>query len=171
MAAGVKPDLRQVDFRQLPVYFAERFDAVLCLNSSIAEMPSDEAAVEAFTSMHAVLCPGGVLVLSQGTSDRQWNERLRFSLAMIVRISPDCSSLTTSTPRIATRDTTYWTSAVKRMVLNSPRGTVTCTCCCGTTKSGSYWPPDSRLIDFFGSFSGEPYDRLASDRIVTVAYG
>jgi hypothetical protein len=44
-------------------------------------MPDDEQVVVAFKSMREVLREGGILVLTQGTSDKQWRAKPRFILA------------------------------------------------------------------------------------------
>ena len=75
---GLEIPLHQVDYRQLPPYFAHPFDAVMCLSSSILHMPDEEQVRCAFQSMRGVLRKGGILVLTQGTSDRQWREKPRF---------------------------------------------------------------------------------------------
>ncbi len=80
-AAGAAIPTIQADFRELPRHFSESFDAVVCLATSIGEVRDDHEALRAFRSMRAVLRDGGILVLDQGTSDRQWNERPRFLLA------------------------------------------------------------------------------------------
>ncbi len=72
------PDLHQADYRHLPRHFRRRFDAVTCLSSSILHMPDDLEVVRAFDSMGSVLQDGGILVLTQGTTDRQWQEKPRF---------------------------------------------------------------------------------------------
>ena len=78
----VRVPLHRVDYRELPGYFSQLFDAVVCLSSSILHMPDDTQVARAFKSMHQVLRDGGVLVLTQGTTDRQWRERPRFVLAV-----------------------------------------------------------------------------------------
>jgi glycine/sarcosine N-methyltransferase len=79
---GLDAPLHRVDYRQLPEHFQERFDAVVCLSSSILHMPDEAQARRAFESMRGVLRPGGILVLTQGTTDRQWREKPRFILAV-----------------------------------------------------------------------------------------
>jgi len=81
-AYDLKVPLRQADYRELPRHFEQPVDAVVCLSSSILHMPDDEQALRAFRSMQAVLRPGGILVLTQGTTDRQWQEKPRFILAV-----------------------------------------------------------------------------------------
>lgn len=70
--------LYKVDFRKLPENFEQRFDAVVCLSSSILHMPNDDEVLHAFRSMHEVLKENGILVLTSGTSDYQWNKKPRF---------------------------------------------------------------------------------------------
>lgn len=79
---GLDIPLHQVDYRDLPQHFAQHVDAVVCLSSSILHMPNDEQVLRAFRSMRGVLRPGGILVLTQGTTDRQWQEKPRFVLAL-----------------------------------------------------------------------------------------
>lgn len=74
--------LLQCDYRELPQYFQHPFDAVVCLSSSLLHMPDEYQTLRAVHSMSAVLRPGGILVLTQGTSDRQWREKPRFILAV-----------------------------------------------------------------------------------------
>ncbi len=68
----------QVDYRELPFNCARDFDAVLCLYSSILEMPDESNPVRALVSMRDILRDGGILVLSTGISDRTWREKRRF---------------------------------------------------------------------------------------------
>jgi SAM-dependent methyltransferase len=79
---GLELPLHQVDYRHLPECFGRTFDAVVCLSSAILHMPDETEASKAFRSMAGVLRPGGILVLTQGTSDRQWREKPRFLLAL-----------------------------------------------------------------------------------------
>ena len=81
-AAGLRIPLHQVDYRELPEHFEQRFDAVVCLSSSILHMPDEDEALRALQSMRAVLSEGGIVVLTQGTTDRQWREKPRFILAV-----------------------------------------------------------------------------------------
>ena len=79
--AGIEVPLHQVDYRTLPQHFGTRFDVVTCLSSSLLHMEDDDQVFLALRSMRAVLRRGGILVLSQGTTDRQWTEKPRFVLA------------------------------------------------------------------------------------------
>jgi SAM-dependent methyltransferase len=77
-ARGMGIPLHQTDFRELPHHFSERFDAVVCLSSSLLEAGEEDQALRALRSMHGVLRDGGLLVISQGTTDKQWTEKPRF---------------------------------------------------------------------------------------------
>jgi ubiquinone/menaquinone biosynthesis C-methylase UbiE len=75
---GVQVPLAQVDYRELPDHFSECFDAVLCLSTSLLEAGDKGEIQRALQSMNGVLCDNGILVLSQGTTDKQWRARPRF---------------------------------------------------------------------------------------------
>jgi SAM-dependent methyltransferase len=75
---GVEIPLYKVDYRILPENFEQRFDVVVCLSSSILHMPNEKEVLLAFRSMHEVLRENGILVLTSGTSDYQWNKKPRF---------------------------------------------------------------------------------------------
>ena len=79
--AGLNVPLHRADYRELPAHFAQPFEAVVCLSSSLLHMPDEAQALRALTSMGAALRPGGLLVLTQGTTDRQWRDKPRFLLA------------------------------------------------------------------------------------------
>jgi glycine/sarcosine N-methyltransferase len=69
---SVKVPLQKADYRELPQHFNRQFDAVVCLSSSILHMPNESETLRAFRSMRDVLRDGGILVLTQGTTDKQW---------------------------------------------------------------------------------------------------
>ena len=70
--------LAGVDYRELPDRYTERFDAVLCLSTSILEAGDQSEILRALRSMHGALRSEGLLVLSQGTTDKQWEAKPRF---------------------------------------------------------------------------------------------
>ncbi len=67
-----------VDYRELHLHYAREFDAVVCLSSSICEMPEHSDVIQAFASMRNVLRDGGILVVSSGISDMTWRQKPRF---------------------------------------------------------------------------------------------
>lgn len=77
-AAGVEVPLVRTDFRELPKHFDEPFDAAVCLSTSLPHLHEDEEILKALDSMRSVLREGGLLVLDQGMTDRQWAEKPHF---------------------------------------------------------------------------------------------
>jgi len=165
--AGIEVPLHQIDYRELPLHFRTPFDAVTCLSSSILHMASDEQVLLAFRSMRAVLRPGGILVLTQGTTDRQWAEKPRFILAA------DTIEFT----RLFVID--YLGTGARYNVVDINRG--------GDGSELEVWSVDyphillqddqRRLlqaagfasIQFFGSYRFGPYDKEASPMLIAVA--
>lgn len=79
---GLSMPLVQLDYRELHQNFYKKFDAVVCLSSSIFHMQDDIEVKKALSSMHQVLRKNGILILTQGTTDKQWKEKPRFILAV-----------------------------------------------------------------------------------------
>jgi glycine/sarcosine N-methyltransferase len=77
-AAGVDVPLLRSGFRDLPGRFGGSFGAVVCLSTSLPHLRDDVEILEALRSMRGVLRDGGLLVLDQGMTDRQWAKRPRF---------------------------------------------------------------------------------------------
>lgn len=160
--------LRQIDYRELPRHYDRLFDAVMCLSSSIDHMPDEIEAVRAFASMRGVLREGGVLALTQGTTDRQWAEKPRFILAAdepghtrlfvldyldggssrynILDILRDGEK-----PRLE-----VWSASFARIYLRDDQERL--------LREAGF-----NNITFYGSYSFEPYDKAASNHLITVA--
>ena len=79
-AAGIEVPLHRLDYRDLPGHFDRPFDAVVCLSGSLLEAADEAEMLGALRSMHTVLRQDGLLVLTQGMTDRLWRERPRFIL-------------------------------------------------------------------------------------------
>jgi glycine/sarcosine N-methyltransferase len=77
---GASIPLHKVDYRVLHKNFKQKFDAVTCLSSSILHMPDKKEIIRAFLSMQRVLRENGILVITQGTTDKQWKMKPRFIL-------------------------------------------------------------------------------------------
>lgn len=185
-AIGLKIPLAEVDYRELPDHYgsatagsdpADRgappgapFDAVACLSSSILHMPDGRETLRALDSMRDVLRPGGILVLTQGTSDRQWADKPRFILA-------------TNTPeltRLFVID--YAGRGARYNIVDIWRGGDG-----GLEGELKVWGMDypqvllrddyARLLGvagfhgvaFYGDYDREPYDKAASQRLIIVA--
>lgn len=74
--------LKNVDFRILPEHYNIRFDAVLCLTTSLPQLLDECEIVRGLQCMHRVLKPDGILVLSQGLTDKQLESQVRFAPAV-----------------------------------------------------------------------------------------
>ncbi len=165
--AGLTVPLHCVDYRELPQQIEGKFDAVVCLSSSILHMPDDTEVLHAFRSMRGVLRDGGILVLTQGTTDKQWKEQPRFILAI------DSQDLT----RLFVID--YLNQGARYNVLDIERSE--------SDNGLKVWSVEyprillkgdlERLLHdsgfgsmvFYGSFLLDPYDKKTSDRLIVVA--
>jgi SAM-dependent methyltransferase len=165
--AGIEAPLHQVDYRALPERFSTRFDAVTCLSSSLLHMEDDDQALLALGSMRAVLRRGGILVLSQGTTDRQWAEKPRFILA----------ANTAEFSRLFVID--YLDAGARYNIVDIRRG--------GAGEELEVWSVEyprvllhddqDRLlraagfspVEFYGSYRFEPYDKEESRTLIAVA--
>jgi len=74
---GVERPLIRADFRELP-YADQAFDVVLCLTTSLPHLPHERDVALALSSMGRVLRRGGMLVLSQGITDKLLLQQPRF---------------------------------------------------------------------------------------------
>lgn len=164
---GVVVPLHKVDYRELPRYFDRQFDAVMCLSSSILHMPTEAEVLRAFESMREVLREGGTLVLTQGTTDKQWKEKPRFILAVNER---DFTRLFVidyiaegarynildihHTDKV--RDFEVWSVEYSRIYLMDDQEKL--------LKASGF-----EMVEFYGSYRLEPYEKQTSDRLITVA--
>lgn len=164
---GLSLPLHLADYRDLPSHFAERFDAVACLSTSLEHMPDDQQALAALRSMRAVLREGGVLVLEQGFTDSLWSLKPASLPVVATRdISRrfDLDYLGGRDLRITIVDTVVspahadvapW-SGVLHLLLKDDQERL-------LAEAGF------RSVEFYGGFSFEPYDTSSSERLVTVA--
>jgi glycine/sarcosine N-methyltransferase len=164
---GIEIPLHRVDYRELPQHFAHPFDAVTCLSSSILHMPDEAQVLRAFESMRGVLRPGGILVLTQGTSDRQWREKPRFIPAVN---EPDFTRLFVidyagegATYHILdihhsdeVRDFRVWSITYPRMILRDDQERL--------LKAAGF-----ATVTCYGNYRFQPYDTQTSQRLIVVA--
>jgi glycine/sarcosine N-methyltransferase len=159
--------LLRADYRELPQYFDRQFGAVACLSTSILEMPDETNVILAFKSMLGVLRKGGVLILTQGTTDKQWRQKPRFIPAVNTK----------KFSRIFVID--YFEKGARYNILDIYHS--------DETTDFKVWSIDfkhvllrddlDRLlkasgfsqIDFFGTYQFEPYNKAESDQLITVA--
>jgi len=163
---GIEIPLHQADYCELPHHFDRQFDAVVCLSSAILHMPTKEQVIRAFESMRDVLRKGGILVLTQGTTDKQWQEKPRFILAINDR---DFTRLFVidykdqgarynildihHTAKI--RDFKVWGTEYKIYLRDDQEKLLQAS--------------DFEIIDFYANYHFEPYKKQTSNRLITVA--
>jgi SAM-dependent methyltransferase len=80
--AGITVLTKQADFRYLEDVWNEKFDAVLCMTQAIAHLHTREDLLTAFKSMRQRLNNGGILIMTQGTTDLTLQDKFRFDLAV-----------------------------------------------------------------------------------------
>jgi glycine/sarcosine N-methyltransferase len=163
---GVEVPLRQADYRDLPHHFGRRFDAVVCLGA-IGYMPDEAEFLTAFGSMRAVLREGGTLVLTTIPTDRQWQEKPRFTLA----------ANTEHFTRLFVMD--YLERTVHYDILDIVHSHETSGLDVWSAELTVLLRDDQerllkaagfRDLGFYGSFGLDPYDRQTSDKLITVAH-
>ena len=166
--SGADVPLFVADYRQLAEQFERRFDAVVCLSSSILHMPDDEQAVRALRSMRSVLRRGGIMVLTQGTSDKQWREKPRFILAInterfsrLFVIDYEGAGARYNILDVFhghdERGMDVWSVEYPRMLLRDDYERL-------LTETGF------RGVEFYGTYGFAPYDAAESDRLIAVAH-
>lgn len=163
---GVEVPLYKADYRELVHTFDRKFDAVMCLSSSILHMPTKVDVLRAFASMRSVLRDGGVLVLTQGTTDKQWREKPRFILGVNDRdftrlfvIDYEGEGATYNIVDIRhtdeDSDLEVWRVDYARVYLADDQEQL--------LKASGFG-----AVYVYGSYDLEPYDRQTSDRLIIV---
>jgi len=163
----VKVPLQKADYRELPQHFNRPFDTVVCLSSSILHMPNEVEVLHAFRSMREVLRDGGILVLTQGTTDKQWAEKPRFILAVNTQEFSRLFVIDYLNQGARyhvldifhseeARDFKVWSVDYPQMLLKDDQGRL--------LKASGFG-----AVDFYGSYRFDPYDKEASDQLIAVA--
>ncbi len=166
--SGLDLPLHKIDYRYLPEHFDATFDAVVCLSSSILHMPTETDVLRAFESMRGVLRPGGILVLTQSTTDKQWREKPRFILAIndrdlsrLIVIDYAGQGATYHVLDIVHKeeeqDLKEWSVEYPRIYLRDDLDKL-------LTASAF------EEVNFYGGYGREPYDKGASPRLIAVAF-
>ncbi|MFH1312344.1 MAG: class I SAM-dependent methyltransferase [Candidatus Eisenbacteria bacterium] len=160
--------LRRVDYRELPRSYQRRFDAVACLSTSLLEMPDEGEVLRALKSMREVLNERGILVMSQGTTDKQWSEKPRFIPAVnrqdfsrVFVIDYEGRGAHYNVLDLFHSDETcefkVWTAHYHIVLLKDDLERL--------LKDAGFG-----LIEFYGSYRLEAYDKASSDVLLTVAH-
>ena len=167
-ARDINIPVRKVDYRELPENFGRQFDAVVCLSSSILHMPNEKEVSRAFRSMYQVLSDDGILVLTQGTTDRQWREKPRFildvnnedftRLYVIDYLAEGARyNLVDIFHSEGCRALKVWSIAYAKVLLRDDFERT-------LTASGF------RSVDFYGSYRFDKYDKETSRRLIAIAH-
>ncbi|NIM52357.1 MAG: methyltransferase domain-containing protein [Gemmatimonadales bacterium] len=163
---GVTVPLVRADFRCLP-YRGGQFDAVLCLTTSLPHLLNERDVVTALCSMRVVLREEGILVLSQGLTDKLMKQRPRF----IPEVNRPAFS------RVMVLD--YFDTTVRISVLDLFHEADREEFKVDSFEYLVLMPGDyERLlteagysrIECYGSYSSEPYDKEHSDQLIVVAH-
>ncbi len=77
--------LKREDFRKLYNSWKRKFDMVICMTTSLPHMLTDKDVITVLNSIYGVLNDGGVLVISNGISDKLFNSKPKFIPARIFR--------------------------------------------------------------------------------------
>jgi len=165
-SCGLYVPLKKADYRELPRHYNQPFDAVLCLSTAIGEMPDEAGVLKAFQSIRSVLRDNSILILTQGTTDRQYREKPRF---MLVRNTQEFTLLFVID---------YTTPRTRYNILDMFHG---------EKESGlKVWSIDLFIllkeaqgkllkeagfghVDFYGDYFLTPYDTETSRQLITVA--
>jgi ubiquinone/menaquinone biosynthesis C-methylase UbiE len=163
---GVTVPLTRADFRSLP-FRRHHFEAVLCLTTSLPHLLDERQVVGTLQGIKAMLRDGGIVVLSQGLSDRILDQRPRFI------------------PEINTRDLSrvfvldYFDRTVEIHILDLFHEADRQEFKVDTFEYLIIRQDDyQRILDeagyakveFYGSFSLDEYDKATSDQLIVVAH-
>lgn len=165
---GADIPLRQADYCELDRHFGRQFDAVVSLSSALLEVPDEAQMLKALSSMRAVLAEGGIVIISQGTTDKMWKERPRF-IPVVNRA--DFSRIfvidyTESGARYNVLDLFHdgsrtefkvWTREYRRILFKADYERL-------------LLDAGFKAVEFYGSYAGTPYDERASDLLICEAH-
>ena len=163
---GVEVNLRQADYRELPEYFNQDFDAVVCLGS-IGYMPDETQFIRAFRSMYSVIKEGGIMIMTSIVTDKQWREQPRFKLSVDV---PEITRLFVMDYLYTTVEYNivdiYHNQEVGGLKVWSAELTVLLQ----GDQERLLKASGFQEVNFYGAFDFSSYDKKNSDLLITVAY-
>jgi len=166
-SVGENIELHQLDFRHLDTHFKNKFDCVCCLSTSIWHLPNEDEVVKAYSSMKSVLTQNGILIISQGTSDKQWSEKPRFIIArdnkeitrLFVIDYPEKGMIFNVVDIIRDGEVSRvesWSMNYAQVLMQDDHQRLLSEAGFGT-------------IEFFGSYNLDPYDKEKSNRLIAIA--
>jgi SAM-dependent methyltransferase len=159
--------LKQEDFRTLSRSWSRQFDMIICMTTSLPHMLTDDAVTAALNSMHEVLNPGGIVVISNGISDALLDSRPKFIPARIGADQAFYFFLEYPTPERVVFNILYIKKTAQSfehrfevIQYNAMRQSVLARCFSQTP---------FRRIDYFGGHDLSNYSTEASGRLIAVA--
>ena len=173
-AAGVSVDLRVAGFGEMKVSFEGKFDAVTCLGNSLPHLREDAALGACLADFHAIMRPGGILVVQNRNYDRLLRERERF-MPVTARTDPDGETLflriTDFSPRESDESIDFtlvtlrrkggvWSQSARSTPLRALRR---------ATLEGALAAAGFSSLEAFGGYGGAPFDSQGSSDLVIVA--
>ena len=88
---NIEIELKNGDFRNLEDIYDNKFDAVLCLSTSLPHVHTEEGILKALTSMKNVLRDNGIVIIYQGITHSSLKPENRIQIAVdtddFIRIS------------------------------------------------------------------------------------
>jgi SAM-dependent methyltransferase len=165
---GIDISIAEVDYRELGKHYDRKFDAVACLSSSLLEMPDEGEALTALKSMREVLRDGGLLIVSQGTTDKMWSEKPRFIPAVnrsgfsrIFAIDYTARGARFNILDLfhdgSRTDFKVWTRDYEHILLRDDQDRL-------LAEAGF------SDMEFYGSYGFVPYDKTSSDLLICIAW-
>ncbi len=164
----IKIPLHKIDYRLLHRSMKRKFDAVVCLSSSILHMSDKKEVIKAFLSMRRILRDNGLVVLTQGTTDKQWKQKPRFVMAssnnefsrlFVIDYRErgaryNVVDIWHSKPK---SDMKVWSVEYEQILLKDDYAKL--------LQLAGF-----RKIRFYGSYKFEPYSKKESDILIAVAH-
>lgn len=159
--------LKQADYRNLTETWGEcRFDAVLCMTQSIAHMHNDADVLKALHSMYGVLRPGGILIMTQGTTHYTLQDKFRFDLVVN---NPDFTRVFSRD--IGNRFQTVHILDITHTAQESKMEQYHLTLRILLDEEFRSLTAQAGFLDvrIFGGFDSSPYDKTSSTKLIVVA--
>jgi ubiquinone/menaquinone biosynthesis C-methylase UbiE len=163
----IEVHLIKADYRELAEHYEQQFDAVTCLSSSLLEVQNEQEALRALRSMRQVLKEGGLLVISQGTTDKMWAEKPRyvpavnrhdFSRVFVIDYTDGGArfNILDLFHGESGNDFKVWTKEYQRVFLRDDHEDL-------LARAGF------SSMEFFGSYGLAPYEKTSSDILICLA--
>jgi glycine/sarcosine N-methyltransferase len=172
--AGVSVDLRVAGFAQMAVSFEGKFDAVTCLGNSLPHLLDDVSLGACCADFHAILRPGGILVVQNRNYDRLLRERQRF-MPVTARNDPEGETLYLRITDYPARDSaesidfTIVTLRKKQGTWIQSAQTTPLRALRRVTMEGALAAAGFSSLEALGGYGGAPFDAGSSADLVIMA--